>query len=101
MNSDDNTLKIAKERDEIKVKMVEKLKALNFNDDEIKSVLKIIFITEGKIEALKSSLIGTNINNDDPTPAMATVLSQIKELQIKMAQDIKDRINEILLKKKS
>ena len=50
MNSDDNTLKIAKERDEIKVKMVEKLKALNFNDDEISSSIYNIlydFIEEG------------------------------------------------------
>ena len=49
--SDDKTLQIAKERDAIKEKMTEKLKGLNFTEDEIKSVLEIIFIAEGKIEA--------------------------------------------------
>lgn len=97
--SDDKTLQIAKERDAIKEKMTDKLKGLNFTEDEIKSVLEIIFIAEGKIEALKSTLIGTNINNDDPTPAMAHVLVQIKQLQIDMAQDIKKRVDEILAKK--
>ncbi len=94
--NDDKTLKIANEREKIKDKMTSKLKALDFTDDEIKSVLHIIFITEGKIEALKSSLIGTNINNDDPTPAMASVISQIKQLQIDMAEDIQKKINEII-----
>ena len=97
--SDDKTLQIAKERESIKEKIVEKLKSLNFTQDEIKSVLNIIFIAEGKIEALKSTLIGTNINTNDPTPAMAHVLVQIKQLQIDMAQDIKKRVDEILSKK--
>ena len=97
--SDDKTLQIAKERDAIKEKMTEKLKGLKFTEDEIKSVLEIIFIAEGKIEALKSTLIGTNINNDDQTPALAHVLVQIKQLQIDMAQDIKQRVAEILAKK--
>lgn len=96
---DDKTLQIAKERDQIKIKMVEKMQALGFNEEEIKSVLHIIFITEGKIEALKSTLIGTNINTDDPTPAMVKVLSEIKQLQIDMAENIKKRIDEIKTKK--
>ena len=93
--NEDKTLEIAKKRDEIKQKMVEKLKGLDFDEEEIKSVLQIIFIAEGKIAALKSTLIGTNINTDDPTPAMVHVISQIKQLQINMAEDIQKRVAEI------
>ena len=99
--NNDKTLQIAKERDAIKEKMTEKLKSMNFTQDEIKSVMQIIFIAEGKIEALKSTLIGTNINNPDPTPAMAQVISQIKQLQINMAEDIQKRVSEIQAKKKN
>lgn len=98
--SNDKTLQIAKERQAIKEKMADKLKGMNFTDDEIKSVLQIIFIAEGKIEALKSTLIGTNINNPDPTPIMAQVISQIKQLEIDMAEDIQKRVSEIQAKKK-
>lgn len=99
--NNDKTLQIAKERDAIKEKMTEKLKSMNFTQDEIKSVMQIIFIAEGKIEALKATLIGTNINNPDPTPAMAQVISQIKQLQINMAEDIQKRVSEIQAKKKN
>ena len=97
---DDKTLQIAKEREQIKQKMTQKLKDIKFTDDEIKSVIQIIDSTEGKIEALKSSLIGTNINTDDPTPAMAHVLVQIKQLEIDMAENIKERIAQIQATKK-
>ncbi len=97
---DDKTLQIAKEREQIKQKMAQKLKDIKFTDDEIKSVIQIIDSTEGKIEALKSSLIGTNINTDDPTPAMAHVLVQIKQLEIDMAENIKKRIAQIQATKK-
>ncbi len=99
--NEDRTLQIAKERELIKEKMKDKLDKLGFNDTEINSVIQIIDITEAKISTLKSSLIGTNINNDDPTPIMAHVISQIKQLQIDMAEDIKKRVDEILTYKKN
>ncbi len=95
MDLSSKELEIAKEREQIKAKMVEKLKGLNFDEKEIKSVLHIIFLAEGKIEGLKRSLIGTNINTDDPTPIMSKVISEIKETQIQMAKDIQEKIAQI------
>ena len=95
-NEKDNTQKIMQDRDKIKNQMVKKLLSLKFNENEINEVLNIIDMAEAKIEAVKVSLNGTNINTDDPTPVMKLALDQIKLLQTKMALDIKTKINEIL-----
>lgn len=92
----DNTQKIMKERDKIKNQMVRKLTQLKFSEKEIYDVLDIIDLAEAKIEKVKVSLNGTNINTDDPTPAMKMALDEIKILQTKMAIDIRKKINEIL-----
>ena len=76
--------------------MIKKLSQLKFNDNEINEVLNIIDIAEAKIEAVKVTLNGTNINTDDPTPVMKLALDQIRLLQTKMALDIRTKINEIL-----
>ncbi len=92
----DNTQKIMKERDKIKNQMARKLTQLKFSEKEIYDVLDIIDLAEAKIEKVKVSLNGTNINTDDPTPAMKMALDEIKILQTKMAIDIRKKINEIL-----
>ena len=48
-------------------------------------------MAEAKIETIKVSLNGTNINTDDPTPVMKLALDQIKLLQTKMALDIRTK----------
>ncbi len=95
-NEKDNTQKILQNREKIKNQMIKKLSQLKFNDNEINEVLNIIDIAEAKIEAVKVTLNGTNINTDDPTPVMKLALDQIRLLQTKMALDIRTKINEIL-----
>ncbi len=95
-NEKDNTQKIMQNREKIKNQMIKKLSQLKFNDNEINEVLNIIDMAEAKIEAVKVTLNGTNINTDDPTPVMKLALDQIKLLQTKMALDIRTKINEIL-----
>jgi len=95
-NEKDNTQKILQNREKIKKQMEHKLRQLKFSDDEIDEVLDIIDMAEAKIEKIKVSLNGTNINTDDPTPRMKMALDEIKILQTKMALDIRTKINEIL-----
>lgn len=100
-NEKDNTQKILSEREKIKNQMERKLRQLKFSDGEIEEVLDIIEMTEAKIEKVKVSLNGTNINTDDPTPKMRTALDEIKILQTKMALEVREKINEILSYKNS
>ncbi len=95
-NEKDNTQKILSEREKIKNQMENKLRRLKFTDGEIEEVLDIIDMAEAKIEKIKVSLNGTNINTDDPTIKMRVALDEIKILQTKMALDIREKINEIL-----
>lgn len=95
-NEKDNTQKILSEREKIKNQMENKLRRLKFSDGEIEEVLDIIDMAEAKIEKIKVSLNGTNINTDDPTIKMRVALDEIKILQTKMALDIREKINEIL-----
>lgn len=95
-NERDNTSKILNEREKIKNQMERKLRQLKFSDNEIDEVLDIIELAEAKIEKIKVSLNGTNINTDDPTPKMKMALDEIKLLQTQMALDIRVKIDEIL-----
>ena len=78
------------------LKLLMGLSKITFNENEINEVLNIIDFAEAKIEAVKVTLNGTNINTDDPTPAMKLALDEIRLLQTKMAVDIRVKINEIL-----
>lgn len=95
-NEKDNTQKILSEREKIKNQMENKLRRLKFTDGEIEEVLDIIDMAEAKIEKIKVSLNGTNINTDDPTIKMRVALDEIKILQTKMALEVREKINEIL-----
>ena len=64
-NEKDNTQKIMQDRDKIKNQMIKKLLSLKFSENEINEVLNIIDMAEAKIETIKVSLNGTNINTDD------------------------------------
>lgn len=99
-NERDTTQKIMNDREKIKDQMARKLKGLKFTENEIDEVLNIIDTAEAKIEKIKVSLNGTNINTDDPTPVMKMAFDEIKLLQTKMAIDIRTKINEIIEGKK-
>jgi len=97
---DSKTQKILSDREKIKNQLARKLKGLKFSEDEIYEVLDIVDMAEARIEKVKMSLNGTNINNDDPTTVMKIAFDEIKVLQTKMAIDIRAKINEILSSKK-
>ena len=99
--TEDSEVKIARERDEIKEKINEKLKALNFDDKEIKSVLSIIDAAEAKISAIKSTLLGTNINTDDPETPVMLAKVEINKIQLEMAKQMQEKIAEIEASKKA
>lgn len=93
------TEQINKDRDKIKSDLEKILKTAGFTKLEIKEVLDVIILAEADIQLLKDSLIGTNINNSDPTPVMKKVMDEIRARQQEMAVDIKKKIQEIKKRK--
>lgn len=89
------TKKIEEDREKIKETMVANLKKLNFTNMEINEVMELIAVAETKIQILKDSLIGSNINNDDPTPQMKQVHDEIMAIQQQLAADIKNKVAQI------
>ena len=81
------TKKIEEDREKIKETMAANLKKLNFTNMEINEVMEI--------QILKDSLIGSNINNDDPTPQMKQVHDEIMAIQQQLASDIKTKVAQI------
>jgi hypothetical protein len=95
------TEKIQEDRNKIRKLLEDNLKKLNFTSIEIKEVQEIITIAEEDIQVLKDSLIGTNINNPDPTPIMNKVTNEIRTRQIQMSEDIKKKVQEIQKRKEA
>lgn len=93
------TAKILKKRDKIKAQLEKELIKMNFSDKELDEVFGIIDFTEAKIEQIKVSLNGTNINTDDPTPVMRAAMNEIEILQTKMAIEIRQKVAEIIGRK--
>lgn len=93
------TEKIKEERDKIKTTLENNLKQLGFTKLEINEVIDVITLAEADIKVLKDSLIGTNINNSDPTPIMKKVMDEIRERQQQMAADIKVKVEQIKKRK--
>ena len=87
--------KIEEDREKIKETMAANLKKLNFTNMEINEVMELIAVAETKIQILKDSLIGSNINNDDPTPQMKQVHDEIMAIQQQLAADIKSKVAQI------
>lgn len=95
----DNTQKILNKREGLKNQLASKLQKLGFSDIQIDGILNIIDTAEAKIEKIKISLNGTNINTDDPTPVMKQALDEIKICRLQMEIDIRTKISEILANK--
>lgn len=93
------TEQINEDRDKIKNTMAANLQKIGFTKLEISEVVDIITVTESEIKILKDSLIGTNINTNDPTPIMKKVFDEIRVLQQQMAVDIKKKVAEIQKRK--
>lgn len=93
------TEQIQEDRDKIKNTLDANLKKIGFTALEIKEVLDIVTITEANIQILKDSLIGTNINTENPLPIMEKVTLEIRQLQQEMAVGIKKKVQEIQKRK--
>lgn len=91
--------KIKEDRDKIRKIVDENLKKIGFTNLEIKEVLDIITITETEIQALRDSLIITNVNQDNQQLIMDKLTNEIKELQVQMATDIKNKVKSIQKRK--
>lgn len=96
---ENKTQQIADERKKIREEMRQNLTKIGFTEEEIQEVFKIINLAEYNIDLAKKSLIGTNINNLDPTAIMDETTEKIRNLQQQMAIDIKAKIQEIQLNK--
>ena len=92
-------MRIEQDRAYIKETLRRNLEKGGFNEEEIESVMKIVTDTEHEIAYAKNYLVGTNINNDDPSKVMHVVFNEIQRLQAEMAVKIRHQIYEIQLKK--
>lgn len=93
------TQKIEEDRQNIKETLAANLKKLKFTNMEISEVMELIAVAETKIQVLKDSLIGSNINTDDPTPIMKQVHDEIMAIQQQLAIDIKTKVEQIKKRK--
>lgn len=97
--SEESITEKARQQREILRKNLERtLEEQKFTPREIDEVMGIIDAAEIEIQKIKDSLIGTNLNNEDPSDAVKIVeVARIKihELEIKMGQDIKDKVAQI------
>ena len=89
------TEEINEERSEITLTLMKNLKAIGFTDDEVEEVVEIIDLAEAKIQEKKDSLIGTNINNPNVNEDMKKIFQAIRNIQLQMGEDVKERIAEI------
>ena len=86
-------------RAQMKKTMAQNLKNIGFTKEEIKEVIDIINETEKEIQFKKDALVGTNINNDHTEEIMKKTFYDIRQMELKMAEDIKAKIAEIKTKK--
>ncbi len=96
------TEKARREREILKANLEKTLFEQNFTPREVDEVLNIINVVEIEMQKIKDSLIGTNINNQNPSDALLAVdLAKQKmiEIEFKMGQDIKDKVAQIRAKK--
>lgn len=97
------TEKYRKEREAIKANIFKTLRGIGFSEKEIGEVSKIIDDAEVEIQKVKDGLIGTNINEGinkiDPMLPLVEGKNKIHNLEIKMGQDIKDKIAQIKARK--
>ncbi|MBQ4123179.1 hypothetical protein IJD44_05605 [bacterium] len=84
---------------EMKNSMENNLKSIGFTQEEVDEVLNVITLAEGKIQEQKDLLIGSNINNLYVNETMKHIFAQIKKLQLKMADDVRAKIEEIKVRK--
>ena len=92
-------MKNQKQRAQLKKTMAQNLKQIGFTKEEIKEVLSVIEEIEQEIQMKKDSLEGSNINNDHTVEIMNKVFYDIKQLELKMAYDVRMKIAEIKKRK--
>ena len=96
---DNKTEEIKEERKRILNEMASKLTQVGFTKEEIDEVLNIQIESEKKIQEQKDLLIGTNINNPEPSIIMKEIMTEIRRLEEKAAMDMRAKIAEIRQKR--
>lgn len=86
-------------RAQMKRTISQNLKNIGFTKDEIKEVIDIINEAEEAIQYKKDALEGSNINNDHTQEIMKKTFYDIRQLELKMAEDVKAKIAEIKMRK--
>ncbi len=97
-NEESLTEKARAEREKLRKNLERALEEQKFTPREISEVLSIIDATEVKIQKIKDDLIGTNINNEDPSDALKVVeiaRIRIHDMEIKMGEDIRNKVAQI------
>lgn len=100
-SSPDRTDEINEGRNNQKRMLVDNLKRLNFSDSEIDEVTYILTKCEQMVQVVKDDLIGTNINNLEPDKILAEKLEKIHDIEVTAAKDIREKIAEIIERKKN
>lgn len=93
------TEEIMQKRSQIKQDMEEKLKTIGFNEDEINEVLSILTECEKEVQKQKDMLIGTNINNPQVDITMKEIFGEIRRIELKSVEKMKEKIKEIKTRK--
>jgi len=87
------------ERQKIKDTLAKTLSSQGFTGREVDEVLNIIEVVEVELQKIKDGLIGTNINEgidmEDPNRPVAEAREKMREIELKMAADIKAKVAEI------
>lgn len=96
---DNQTDEIIEKRKKILEEMASKLRQVGFTQEEIDEVINIQIESEKKIQEQKDLLIGTNINNPNPTIIMKEIMTEIRRLEEKAAMDMRAKIAEIRQKR--
>ncbi len=98
-HEESKTEEINKQRAQLKKTMSKNLKDKGFTAEEVKEVLEILEDAERDIQMKKDSLEGSNINNDHTLEIMDKVFYDIRQLELKMAADVRAKIAEIVQRK--
>lgn len=102
-NNDDGkkTEQIMSQREDLKNQIADNLKKIGFTTMEVTEVLNVIEEVYSNIEKAKLKLIGSNINNQDPNIIMKAVFDEIHQYQKELPVKIKEKIQEIKLRKET
>ena len=89
------TDEIMDKRAQLKKTISKNLKDAGFTNSEVNEVLDILKKCEDEMQAIKDSLIGTNINNDRTIEITENALNRMRNLELQAGADMRLKIAEI------